>query len=534
MKIAFYMRLSVADGDLDKKGKNESNSIESQRMLLKSYLTSAALDATAVTEYVDDGYSGLNFNRPSFTRMMDDAREGEIDMIVVKDLSRLGRDYIGVGDYIEQIFPILGIRFVAINSNYDSIKYIGSTPGPELSIDSFINTLYCKDISKKLKSALRTKWKKGVSTCGRLPFGYVKDKIDPRKWRIDREAAGYVRLIFDLALKGCGTKLITEYLNDHNIPTPGKYRVAKTGSGDWNRVISDAEWFWDTAKVWRIIKNYTYTGAMVHGQTTVIRVGSHERRTIPERDRFIAEGAHDAIVTVEEFEKAQTVLRNVRVNGLRRDNGFLLTGKIRCGNCRLRMSYQNAARQVIVCKHKISVGKKSACSAVRYDARHIERMVWAELNQKAELIERLSALTKAVRDNNKSVVTAEKRSLKRDIQSKKARRVQIYEHYVGEYLEKEEFVKQKSQLTAEIDRLCERLALLDGETKAINSLLCDIARLKESAARLIKGDALTREAVREFIDTIYVQDAEHIEVKLLFDDLLEKAAAYAGIDTEKI
>lgn len=112
--------------------------------------------------------------------------------------------------------------------------------------------------------------------------------------------------------------------------------------------------------------------------------------------------------------------------------------------------------------------------------------------------------------------------------------MQIYEHYVGEYLEKEEFVKQKSQLTAEIDRLCERLALLDGETKAINSLLCDIARLKESAARLIKGDALTREAVREFIDTIYVQDAEHIEVKLLFDDLLEKAAAYAGIDTEKI
>ena len=162
MSIAFYLRLSIADGDLGKNEKDESNSIENQRVLLQSYLTMMEISEDDVVEYVDDGYSGLNFNRPSFQRMIEDAKLGKIDTILVKDLSRLGRDYIGVGDYLEQIFPVLGVRFIAVNSNYDSNKYIGKTMGLEMSIGNLINTLYCKDLSKKLKSALRTKWKQGV------------------------------------------------------------------------------------------------------------------------------------------------------------------------------------------------------------------------------------------------------------------------------------------------------------------------------------------------------------------------------------
>lgn len=131
MKIAFYLRLSIADGDLGKNEKDESNSIENQRLLLQSYLTMMEMPEDNIAEYVDDGYSGLNFNRPSFQRMIEDAKQGKIDTILVKDLSRLGRDYIGVGDYLEQIFPVLGVRFIAVNSNYDSNKYIGKTMGLE-------------------------------------------------------------------------------------------------------------------------------------------------------------------------------------------------------------------------------------------------------------------------------------------------------------------------------------------------------------------------------------------------------------------
>ena len=134
---------------------------------MQSYLLTMELSDAEVVEYIDDGYSGLNFNRPAFGRMIEDAKNGKVDMILVKDLSRLGRDYIGVGDYLEQIFPVLGIRFVAVNSHYDSNNYIGRTMGLEMSMGNLINTLYCKDISKKLKTALQTKWKQGVSTVGR-------------------------------------------------------------------------------------------------------------------------------------------------------------------------------------------------------------------------------------------------------------------------------------------------------------------------------------------------------------------------------
>ena len=142
MIIAFYLRLSIADGDLDKDNKDESNSIENQRILLQSYLLTMELSDAEVVEYIDDGYSGLNFNRPAFGRMIEDAKNGKVDMILVKDLSRLGRDYIGVGDYLEQIFPVLGIRFVAVNSHYDSNNYIGRTMGLEMSMGNLINTLY--------------------------------------------------------------------------------------------------------------------------------------------------------------------------------------------------------------------------------------------------------------------------------------------------------------------------------------------------------------------------------------------------------
>ena len=162
MSLAFYLRLSIADGDLKEGEKDESNSIENQRELLRRYVEiNDDLDGD-VTEYVDDGYTGTNFNRPAFRQMIEDAKKGKIDTILTKDLSRLGRDYIGVGDYLEQIFPVLGIRYIAVNSNYDSKIYSGTTMGLDMQVSNLINHLYSRDISKKVKSAVRTKWKQAA------------------------------------------------------------------------------------------------------------------------------------------------------------------------------------------------------------------------------------------------------------------------------------------------------------------------------------------------------------------------------------
>lgn len=199
--IAFYLRLSLADGDLGKNNKDESNSIENQRLLLQSFVESMDELDGEIKEYIDDGYSGTNFNRPAFQEMIEDAKKGKIDVLLVKDLSRLGRDYIGVGDYLEQIFPIMGVRVIAINSQYDSNNYVGKTMGLEMSITNLVNTLYSRDLSKKYKSCIQTKWKQGVSTGGRIPFGYKK--AEDRQWEIDEEPAKIVRMVFELAMNRC-------------------------------------------------------------------------------------------------------------------------------------------------------------------------------------------------------------------------------------------------------------------------------------------------------------------------------------------
>ena len=526
MKIAFYLRLSIADGDLGKNEKDESNSIENQRLLLQSYLTMMEMPEDNIAEYVDDGYSGLNFNRPSFQRMIEDAKQGKIDTILVKDLSRLGRDYIGVGDYLEQIFPVLGVRFIAVNSNYDSNKYIGKTIGLEMSIGNLINTLYCKDLSKKLKSALHTKWKQGVSTAGRVPFGYVKDKEDGHKWLIDPEAASYVRLIFDLALKGYTTKMIAEYLNEHDIPTPGQYRQQKTGHGAWNRVVSDEEWIWDTCKVWRIIKTYSYTGAIVHGQTSGVRVGGKERRNVPERDQFIVDGVHEPIISVEEFETAQAAVRKINKNYIRQDRGEALTGKVRCGNCRLTLAYQNVTEVVLVCSHRVSSGNKSSCSGARYDAKRIEGQVWFALRKQLELFENVAKLAEKTKETQQTDLASEQRNLQKTIENIKAERVRAYENYASGHLSKDAYILRKGELSEEIDKLNMRLAFLHGETTAEDDIFREVSEIREKTEQTMVFEKLTRAAVQTFIDVVYVYDIEHIEIKFVFVDVIERVAKY--------
>lgn len=179
-KIAIYLRLSLSDGDLKKGSKDESNSIENQRLLLHSYIEKQDDLSGEIVEYVDDGYTGTNFNRPAFQKMIIDLKQGEIKTIVVKDLSRLGRDYIGVGDYIEQIFPLMGVRFIAVNNAFDSMKLNNGTPGIEVAVSNLVNNLYSRDIGKKVRAALEVNWKSGKATFGLLQRAGGQFKSCPR------------------------------------------------------------------------------------------------------------------------------------------------------------------------------------------------------------------------------------------------------------------------------------------------------------------------------------------------------------------
>ncbi len=219
--IAAYQRISRADGDLGKDGKDKSNSIENQKELIQRYIScKESLQNVPVMDFVDDGYTGSNFDRPGFQQMMDGVRNGKIDTIIVKDLSRFGRDYIGVGEYMEQIFPLLGVRLIAINDNYDSNNYKGTTLGMDVVVSNLVNTMYCRDAGKKLRTANQVKWRKGITTASAAPFGYQFDPDKKGAFIIDLPAAKIVRRIFDLAILGLGTREIAMMLNDENVPVP--------------------------------------------------------------------------------------------------------------------------------------------------------------------------------------------------------------------------------------------------------------------------------------------------------------------------
>lgn len=239
-KIAIYLRLSLADGDLKKGSKDESNSIENQRMLLHDYIGKQEDLFGEIVEYVDDGYTGTNFNRPAFQKMIVDLKQGDIKVIMVKDLSRLGRDYIGVGDYIEQIFPLMGVRFIAVNNTFDSMKLNNGTPGIEVAVSNLVNNMYSRDIAKKVRAALETNWKNGKATCTNVPFGYVWNKKGGQRWEIDPEAAASVKKVFELALSGRNTTQIAYGMNELNLPTPGLYVVfAFVGAGSVLKTLED-------------------------------------------------------------------------------------------------------------------------------------------------------------------------------------------------------------------------------------------------------------------------------------------------------
>ena len=269
--IGTYYRLSLADEDVGA-DKAESNSIQGQRGLVEGYIMARPeLAAEPRQEYVDDGYSGTSTSRPAFQRLIQDAQDGKIKTIIVKDFSRFARDYIEAGDYMERIFPLLGVRFISVNDGYDSGMQAGNdVRGLEVAIKNIINASYSRDLSAKIAAADHVMQKKGMYLGGYRPFGFLPDLNDCHKLILDPVASQYVRLIFELALQGNRTGTIAKILNEKQIPTPAVYHVSE------NHVYSEQKaWdlqrsHWTSGMVYHILKNEKYKGTYVGAKFIMI------------------------------------------------------------------------------------------------------------------------------------------------------------------------------------------------------------------------------------------------------------------------
>lgn len=330
-KLYLYIRLSDADDDL--KFKTESESIANQRTLLYRFIRARReFDGYEVVEFIDDGYSGTNGNRPSFERMIESLKNGEANVVICKDFSRFFRDYVEIGDYLERIFPFLGVRFIAVNDGYDSDDYKGSTAGMEVVMKYIVYSYYSRDLSQKIKTVMSTRKSKGEFVASQAPYGYMKDPDVKRKIIPNPDTAPVVRKIFDLALEGKTPAEIAVVLNDYKLETPSAYYMRMNPDSKKFRT-SSKEACWTVSNVREILKRREYTGVMVMNQRHWKGLDNPRTVWTDESEWQIIPDCHEAIVSESEYEEAQKVFRKIRKGYDRSPDQYLLRSLVHCGAC---------------------------------------------------------------------------------------------------------------------------------------------------------------------------------------------------------
>lgn len=523
-KTALYLRLSLSDGDMGIDNKDESNSIENQRLYIRTYLEDHPDIPQDTEEYIDDGYSGTNFNRPEFIRMIEDAKQGKIGTVIVKDLSRLGRDYIECGDYVEQIFPVLGVRFISINNYFDSDNYGGDNLGFDMAVTNLINHLYSRDISKKVRSAMEVKWKQGYTTNGRAPYGYLPNPAEKGRWIVDPDTAPVVKLIFELANKGYKVDRIITELNDREIPTPGT--VCKV-SDFWRSdkyIVPKDERLWEYIMVHRILKNYAYTGAFVAGKSRTVTLGSKAHKKLPKNQWTIVEDVNEPIVSKDDFENAQAIFKTMKKTYSTAEE-YPLRGKLRCGNCKtsLMKGYRGSG-DILYCNHSRSKGKASKCCKDDYQLSQIEALAGSAIRNMIHKVKFLrDQVEEQVENDRKNVLDlAEVKKLQTKIEQLQAEKIREYENYADGHYTREVYISKKDTLTAKIDELSQRIQLQEDMTKLQNDTMAEIVNIAKAGDEYFEN-GLSKEVVNAFIKTIYVYNSEKVEIVFKCEDEIRNA-----------
>lgn len=332
-KVAAYLRLSKEEYSNEK----ESNSITNQKIIIGNYLKEHR-EYKLIDYYIDDGYSGTNFDRPEFQRMLEDIKNKKIDVILIKDLSRLGRNYIETGNYVEVVFPAMGVSVISVDENYeiDSSDYYSDD---YLALKNLFNDMYAKDISKKVRSSLIVKKHNGEFVGKLAPYGYIKDPKDKHKFLIDKNVSHIIRKIFDMILDGKSRREVADFLNDNDILTPSEYLKINT-----NKDITVMK-KWNSEMVNSILRNENYTGTLFQGKKRKLNYRVDKKINIDKENWIVTENHHEAIISKKKFDKVQEILnRKSKVN---KDGSIdILSGILKCKCCGSNMVKRSSKEKV--------------------------------------------------------------------------------------------------------------------------------------------------------------------------------------------
>lgn len=510
--IAIYMRLSQDDGDFEE----ESNSIINQRYLLHSYVVKHFEDYELL-EFQDDGYSGANLDRPGVSELLGKVKRGEIDCIIVKDLSRFSRDYIETGSYLEQIFPFAKVRFIAVNDGYDSERYRGDVAGMSTAFKNLMNDLYCKDISVKVKSSLRVKKERGIYTNGSCTFGYCKDPEDRHKLLIVEGEAAIVRRIFQMTLDGVSSHKIAKQFNTEGIKTPIEYKMAR---GIASITPKGTGFVWDGSTICQMLRNATYAGDMVYDKYETPEV-SGKSRLKPRSQWKIYRNHHEAIIDREIFERVQQSRGTKRAIKYERHP---LTGKLECGCCHKSLKIARTKNPYFYCGSRY-VTQYEGCIA-KINVQFMEQYLMFRLQEEAEKqadIQHTAAEAKCKVQQKLSEERKLRKQLIKELEDLQAAESGLYERYVFQKISREEYVKEKQDLEEKTEHCMDRQGETDRRIKALMTVIDDGESSVYEYMQNLCFTELTKEIADRFIKRIVVHDEKNIEVEWNFQQTLSDA-----------
>lgn len=532
-QAAIYLRLSREDGDAGDGTKIVSNSISNQKALIMDFLESHT-EIEIYSVYADDGYSGVNFERPNFQRMLEDIRKGSVNCVIVKDLSRFGRNYIEAGRYIEKIFPMLGVRFIAITDNYDSLEAQGGYGGDMVvPFKNLINDAYCRDISIKIRSHLEMKRKKGEYIGAFAAYGYLKDERNKNQLVIDEYAAGVVRDIFAMKLCGLSQQAIADKLNADGILSPMEYKKS-VGIRLETTFKKGAQAKWCYNSVSRILKNEIYTGTLAQGKQTTPNYKIKTRVVKPEGEWVKVENAHEPIVSAKDFALVQEILKQDTRISPERDALYPLAGMLYCGGCMepmVRKTIPAGGRKYVYYVCSGNKKDKASCAPHRIPEPELSATVLCLLQmhiEKALTLEKAMEAIEKAPEMKADVAKFGGRIQKErgELEKAEKRKLNLYEDLKDGIISKKEY----QQLKAEYDRrIGEAESSISAYEKEVKLILESKSSLHEWAREFKEYrniQTLDRNAAAVLIKKILVHSADRIEVIYNFEDEFARCSEY--------
>ena len=521
--IALYSRLSAED---KQKGTDDSNSISNQKNLLDSFLKKQEEFSNKSCKAIhiwDDGYSGTNFERPGFQRLLKDVEKGVINCVIVKDLSRFGRNYLDAGEYIEKIFPFLGVRFIAVNDNYDSLGDKKASDDLIIPFKNLINESYCRDISVKIRSQLEIKRKNGQFLGSFAAFGYLKDEQNKNKLVVDQYAADIVRDIFKWKLEGVSPQDIADALNKLGVLSPMEYKRS-LGMKFTTSFKTNAKAVWSAGTVIRILKNPIYTGVLVQGKETTPSYKVHKRITKDESEWTVINDSHEAIISKIDFDSVQKVLKCDTRRSPEGKAVGLFSGMLFCGDCgasMVRKTVPAGEKKYVyyVCSaHK----QDKRCSPHRMKDATLEEIVLDSLKQHISEVVDMSELLEITDTAPLRTAQAQKVQRQLDKKHEEYEKLQkllmsLYENLTDGIIDREEYTRLKASFTARADEAEKQMDALRETLTEIQNHGTENAWMNE----FIKRQGLTsldRAVVVALIDKILIHSNDVVEIIYRWQD----------------